>query len=98
MSIAESSPNAGYFDKDHSADIVNAQMSTEANPRLREVMTIMVKHLHAAIKEANINDDEWMKGIEFLTSTGQMCDEWRQEFILLSDVLGVSMLIDAVSH
>lgn len=88
----------GYFDKEHSADIVNARMGEGIDPRLREVMAVMVRHLHAAIKEANITDDEWMKGIEFLTAVGQTCNDWRQEFILLSDVLGVSMLVDAVSH
>lgn len=98
MSSGSNPGSTGYFDKRHSADIVNARMVADTNPRLREVMTVLVKHLHAAIKEANINEEEWMKGIEFLTSTGHMCSEWRQEFILLSDVLGVSMLIDAVSH
>lgn len=51
-----------------------------------------------SVKEADINEEEWMAGIEFLTYTGHMCSEWRQEFILLSDVLGVSMLVDAVTH
>lgn len=88
----------GYFDKQHSVDIVNARMGAEMNPRLREVMTVLVRHLHAAITEADIKQDEWMKGIEFLTATGQICSDVRQEFILLSDILGVSMLVDAVTH
>jgi len=77
---------------------VNGRMGADADPRLREVMAIVVEHLHAAIKEARITSDEWMKAIRFLTDVGHMCSEWRQEFILLSDVLGVSMLVDALNH
>jgi catechol 1,2-dioxygenase len=73
-------------------------MGMDADPRLREVMAIVVEHLHAAIKEARITSDEWMKAIRFLTEVGHTCSEWRQEFILLSDVLGVSMLVDALNH
>ncbi|WP_066552931.1 intradiol ring-cleavage dioxygenase [Croceicoccus bisphenolivorans] len=87
-----------FFDAEHSADVVNARMGTDISPRFREVMTIMVNHLHAAVKEAKLTTEEWMAGIEFLTKTGHMCTDWRQEFILLSDVLGVSMLVDALNH
>lgn len=87
-----------FFDAARSADVVNARMGPDISPRLREVMTIVVNHLHAAVKEANLTTEEWMAGIEFLTRTGQMCSDWRQEFILLSDVLGVSMLVDALNH
>ena len=69
-----------------------------ASPRLREVMTILVRHLHSFLREAGLTQDEWETGIEFLTRTGQMCSENRQEFILLSDILGVSMLVDAIGH
>ena len=58
----------------------------------------MVKHLHEAVKELRLTPEEWFKGIDFLTRTGQMCTAWRQEFILLSDTLGVSMLVDAINH
>ena len=61
-------------------------------------MAIMVRHLHAAVTEARITGPEWMTAVRFLTETGQMCSDWRQEFILLSDVLGVSMLVDAINH
>ncbi|BAV66912.1 intradiol ring-cleavage dioxygenase [Sphingobium cloacae] len=87
-----------YFDAARSADVVNARMGPDILPRMREVMTIIVTHLHAAVKEARLTTEEWMAGIEFLTKTGQMCSDWRQEFILLSDVLGVSMLVDALNH
>src|SRR5882724_11155514 len=67
-------------------------------PRLREVVTLLVRHLHAFAREASLTQDEWRTGIDFLTRTGQMCSETRQEFILLSDILGVSMLVDAIAH
>lgn len=86
------------FEADRSVDVVNARMAADMNPRLREIMAIVVKHLHAATREAKIGIDEWMAAIQFLTSVGHMCSDWRQEFILLSDVLGVSMLVDAINH
>lgn len=67
-------------------------------PRLRQVMTALVTHLHAFIREVEPTEAEWLQGIDFLTRTGRICDERRQEFILLSDVLGVSMLVDAINH
>lgn len=94
----QSSQDLAFFDASRSADVVNARMGPEISPRLRQVMTILVDHLHAAVREAGLTSDEWMAGIQFLTATGQMCSEWRQEFILLSDVLGVSMLVDALNH
>lgn len=87
-----------FFDASRSADVVNARMGPDISPRFREIMTILVEHLHAAVQEARLTSEEWMEGIEFLTKTGQMCSDWRQEFILLSDVLGVSMLVDALNH
>lgn len=87
-----------FFEAGRSADIVNARMGAATDPRLREVMRVMVEHLHAAVKEAAITSEEWMTAIRFLTDTGQLCSDWRQEFILLSDVLGVSMLVDAINH
>lgn len=68
------------------------------NPRFALVYASLVKHLHAFVEETQLTTDEWMRGIEFLTATGQMCDEVRQEFILLSDVLGVSMVQDGVAN
>lgn len=68
------------------------------NERTRTVLTSMLKHLHAFVKEAELSEAEWFSAIDFLTRTGQLCDDKRQEFILLSDVLGVSMLVDAINH
>ena len=87
-----------YFEEARSVEAVNARMSADADPRLREIMAVVVRHLHAAVTEARITGEEWMSAIGFLTETGQMCTDWRQEFILLSDVLGVSMLVDAINN
>ncbi len=87
-----------YFEVERSAQVVNARTGVQANPRLRAVMEVVVKHLHEAVKEAGVTSDEWLAAIRFLTATGHMCSAWRQEFILLSDVLGVSMLVDALNH
>ena len=69
-----------------------------ASPRLGSVMTLLIRHLHSFVREAELTQEEWQTGIEFLTRTGQMCSDTRQEFILLSDILGISMLVDAVAH
>src|SRR5215831_7720319 len=68
------------------------------SPRLREVSEALVHHLHAFVREVEPTADEWMTAIDFLTRTGQICSSRRQEFILLSDTLGVSMLVDAINH
>ncbi len=68
------------------------------NPRLKTVMTSLIKHLHAFVQEVQLSEAEWLQAIQFLTAVGQKCDEKRQEFILLSDTLGVSMLVDAINH
>ncbi|HEY7296221.1 MAG TPA: intradiol ring-cleavage dioxygenase [Dehalococcoidia bacterium] len=68
------------------------------NPRLKTVMTSLIKHLHAFVQEVELTEAEWMQAIQFLTAVGQKCDEKRQEFILLSDTLGVSMLVDTINH
>jgi catechol 1,2-dioxygenase len=90
--------NKGYFTEENSADVVISRMSDGTDPRLAEIMSSVVRHLHAAVKEVEPTQEEWFAAIQFLTSTGHMCDDWRQEFILLSDVLGVSMLVDAINN
>ena len=85
------------FDE-HSAAAVIDRMSGCKDPRLRQIMTSLVTHLHAALREVEPTMQEWMSAVQFLTVVGQKCDDKRQEFILLSDVLGVSMLIDAINH
>ena len=94
--MLEGLPKA-YFTEEDSADVVTSQNVNAEDARLREVMNAITRHLHAAIKEIEPTQDEWMKAIMFLTETGHKCDDWRQEFILLSDVLGVSMLVDAIN-
>lgn len=73
-------------------------IANTSNPRLKAVMTSLISHLHAFVREVEPSQEEWAFGIQFLTRTGQMCDDKRQEFILLSDTLGVSMLVDAINH
>ena len=87
-----------YFSEGGSADTVNARMGDDINPRLAQVMASLVKHLHAFAKEIDLTQEEWELGIDFLTRTGQICSEERQEFILLSDTLGFSMLVDAINN
>ena len=69
-----------------------------SNPRLQVLLESMVRHLHAFVREVEVTEDEWFEAIRFLTAVGQISDDQRQEFILLSDVLGVSILVDAISH
>lgn len=87
-----------YFSEERSAEAVNARMGQDIDPRLREVMTSLVRHLHAFAKEVNLSQQEWELGIEFLTRAGRICSPERQEFILLSDTLGLSMLVDAINN
>src|SRR5438093_12192427 len=68
------------------------------NPRFREIVTAAVKHLHAFARDVNLSEEEWFEGIKFLTAVGQKCDDKRQEFILLSDILGLSLMIVALNH
>lgn len=79
-------------------DQVVDRMSSAPSERLREVMGRLVRHMHAFVREVGLTQEEWRMGVDFLTRTGQICDARRQEFILLSDILGVSMLVDAVNH
>ena len=71
---------------------------SEAPPRLRELMTALVRHLHAFAIEVGLTQEEWREAIAVLTATGEITDERRQEFILWSDALGLSMLVDAIEH
>ena len=68
------------------------------NPRTREIMIALVRHLHDFAREVRLTQTEWRQGIEFLTATGKKCDGIRQEFILLSDTLGLSILLDAINN
>jgi hydroxyquinol 1,2-dioxygenase len=86
------------FTEDTLTDAVVARLERCQDPRFRQVMTAMIHHLHAFVREVELTEAEWMTAIQFLTATGQACIGDRQEFILLSDVLGVSMLVDAINH
>lgn len=79
-------------------ELVLSKIAASPDPRFREVMLSLVRHLHGFIREVELTQDEWRTAIDFLTAAGQKCDDKRQEFILLSDTLGASMLVDAVNH
>jgi catechol 1,2-dioxygenase len=68
------------------------------DPRLRQIMLALVNHLHAFVKEVELTETEWFQAIEILTEAGRMCSDKRQEFILFSDTLGVSMVVDLINH
>src|SRR5918992_4058507 len=86
------------FTEENLTEAVVARLKDVKNPRLREVMQSAVKHLHAFARDVNLTEEEWFEGIKFLTAVGQKCDGKRQEFILMSDVLGLSMMIVALNH
>jgi hydroxyquinol 1,2-dioxygenase len=86
------------LDETSITNAVLARVQAAANPRVRQVSEALVRHLHAFIREVTPTEAEWEWGIRFLTEVGHMCTESRQEFILLSDTLGVSMLVDAINH
>ncbi|WP_019060157.1 intradiol ring-cleavage dioxygenase [Streptomyces prunicolor] len=74
-----------------------ASLEGTADPRLRELLTGLIRHLHAFARETGLTQAEWERAIGFLTETGKMCTDTRQEFILLSDVLGLSMLVETIN-
>lgn len=80
--------------KDNITDVFMAYMGDDMDPRLKEVMGCLVKHLHAFARETNLTHEEWNKGIAFLEQAGEISDAERHEFVLLSDVLGLSSLVD----
>ena len=68
------------------------------NPRLKQIMQALVRHLHGFVREVELTEQEWQFAIDYLTRTGRPMPDGRQEFILLSDTLGVSVLVDALNH
>jgi protocatechuate 3,4-dioxygenase beta subunit len=80
------------------SDAVVRSLAYTSNPRLKEILVELVGSLHGFVRKTNLTFEEWEYAIDFLTRTGQKCSDTRQEFILLSDVLGVSMLVDALGH
>jgi protocatechuate 3,4-dioxygenase beta subunit len=87
----------GNFEQDIT-DIVISRIAPTTPPRVKQVMGSLIRHLHDFIREVELTEAEWEYAIGFLTRTGHMCDDKRQEFILLSDTLGVTMLTDAINH
>ncbi|GAA4330966.1 intradiol ring-cleavage dioxygenase [Klenkia terrae] len=86
------------FSEERSAEVVAASFAGTPDPRLRQVLTSLVRHLHDFAKDVELTEAEWEAAIGFLTETGQTCTPTRQEFILLSDVLGLSMLVETINH
>ncbi len=93
MSVVDSD-----FNEETATEIVLSRNAACASPRLKRIMEVLVPHLHAVVRELELTSAEWMAAIEFLTATGQISSDRRQEFILLSDTLGVSMLVDAINN
>ena len=87
-----------YVTEKNLTDIVMDRWKNIPDPRLRKIMTSMVKHIHAFVREIEPTEAEWFTAIDWLTRTGKLCTDKWQEFILASDVLGVSMLVDAINH
>jgi hydroxyquinol 1,2-dioxygenase len=86
------------FTEETAADAVIDSFGPQTDPRLREILTALVRHLHAFARDVELTIPEWETAIDFLTRTGHACTDERQEFILLSDVLGLSMLTETISN
>jgi hydroxyquinol 1,2-dioxygenase len=86
------------FNEDTLTAEVLRRLEGTKNPRLKEVMESFVKHLHAFVREVRPTQKEWFTGIKFLAEVGHWCDDKRHEFILMSDTLGVSMLVDFINY
>jgi catechol 1,2-dioxygenase/hydroxyquinol 1,2-dioxygenase len=83
-------------DQDTITEVALEQMSATPDPRLKQIMGALVRHLHAFAREVDLKPEEWLEGIKFLTAVGQTCTPTRQEFILLSDTLGLSSLVTSL--
>jgi len=86
------------FTEETAAEAVIESFGAQTDPRLREILTALVRHLHGFAREVELTIPEWEAAIDFLTRIGHKCDDERQEFILLSDVLGLSMLTETISN
>src|SRR4051812_12891979 len=100
--MADGKPNGGAARANKTEDDITAEVlarfSATADPRLRQIMLSLISHLHAFVKEVQLTEAEWFQAIEILTEAGKMCSDKRQEFILFSDTLGVSMVVDLLDH
>ncbi len=86
------------FDENNITAAVLDRFGATPNPRLKAIVSSLVQHLHDFVRDVELTFEEWEHAIAYLTRTGQKCTDKRQEFILLSDTLGVSMLVDAINH
>ncbi|HVA95800.1 MAG TPA: dioxygenase [Candidatus Dormibacteraeota bacterium] len=87
-----------YATEKNLTDLALKQWEACNSPRLRQIMQSMVKHLHGFVRETDVTQEEWLAAVDWLARTGKLCTDKRQEFILFSDVLGISMLVDAINH
>src|ERR1700759_3682169 len=87
-----------YVNEKNLTDVVLDRWKNIPDPRLKQVMQSLIKHLHAFVRDIEPTEAEWATAIHFLTRIGKKCDDKRQEFILFSDVMGVSMLVDSINH
>jgi hydroxyquinol 1,2-dioxygenase len=87
-----------YVTEENLTDVALARWRDIPDARLRRIMQSLIEHLHGFVREIEPTQAEWAAAIDWLTRTGRMCSQKRQEFILASDVLGVSMLVDAINH
>lgn len=86
------------FDEKSITQAVIGRLATCEDPRFARIMTSLVTHLHDFVREVNLTESEWLTAIQFLTAVGKTCTDKRQEFILLSDTLGVSVLVITLNH
>src|SRR5260370_2234078 len=87
-----------YATEENLTDLALKRWEACRSPRLRQIMQSLLKHLHGFVREVDLTESEWLTAANWLAKTGQLSSEKRHEFILLSDVLGVSMLVDAINH
>src|SRR5258706_11547211 len=86
------------FTEDTLTEAVVSRLKDVKDVRFKQLMTSLIRHLHAYAKDVQLTEEEWFEAIKFLTAVGHKCDGKRQEFILLSDVLGLSMMTVAINH
>src|SRR6266496_1750210 len=84
--------------EDNITELAARRWATAHDPRTAEVLAALVRHLHAFAREVRLTETEWLAAMRWLTATGQISDDKREEFILASDVLGLSMLVVQMNH
>jgi hydroxyquinol 1,2-dioxygenase len=97
MADGQNGARRNKTEDDLTAEVL-ARFAATPDPRLREITLSLISHLHAFVKEVQLTEAEWFQAIEILTEAGKMCSDKRQEFILFSDTLGVSMVVDLLDH